>query len=95
MAESPPSSIRASLPQSPHSAVICGKTGCGKTVFVLDLPEGAYRGVFHHIVILCPTIRHNTTYQGRPWVWSDPEVFIVDPGERLHDWLRLSPVGGR
>ena len=89
MAESPPSSIRASLPHSPHSAIICGQTGCGKTVFVLDLLEGTYRGVFRHNIILCPTIRHNTTYQGRPWVWSDPEVFIVDPGERLHDWLRF------
>ena len=74
------------LPRTPHSAVICGQTGCGKTVFVLDLLEGLYRGVFQH---LCPTIRHNATYQGRPWVWSDPEVYIVDPGERLHDWLRF------
>ena len=77
-----------SLPHTPHSAIICGQTGCGKTVFCLDLLEGPYRGVFRHIVILCPAIRHNVTYQGRPWVWGDPEVYIVDPGERLHDWLR-------
>ena len=72
----------------PHSAIICGQTGCGKTVFVLDLLEGPYRGVFRHIVLLCPTIRHNKTYQNRPWVWSDPEFYVVDPGERLHDYLR-------
>ena len=89
MAASFPSSIRAPLPHSPHSAIICGQTGCGKTVFVLDLLEGPYRGIFHHIVILCPTIRHNTTYQGRTWIWGDPEIYIVDPGERLHDWLRF------
>ena len=78
------------LPTDSHSAIICGQTGCGKTVFVLDLLEGGpYRGVFHHIVILCPTIRHNVTYQGRPWVWTDPELYIVDPGERLHEWLRF------
>ena len=89
MAASSPSSIRSLLPHSPHSATICGQTGCGKTVFALDLLEGPYRGVFHHIVTLCPTIRHNTTYQGRPWIWGDPEIYIVDPGERLHDWLRF------
>ena len=89
MAASSPSYIRAPLPLSPHSAIICGQTGCGKTVFVLDLLEGPYRGVFDHIVILCPTIRHNTTYQGRTWIWGDPEIYIVDPGERLHDWLRF------
>lgn len=76
------------LPKDPHSAIICGQTGCGKTVFILDLLEGPYRGCFQHIVILCPTVRHNKTYQNCSWVWTDPEVFIVDPGERLHDYLR-------
>jgi hypothetical protein len=76
------------LPKDPHAALVCGQTGCGKTVFLLDLLEGPYRGIFRHIVILCPTVRHNKTYQSRPWIWSDPEVYIVDPGERLHDYLR-------
>ena len=31
------------LPRDPHSAIICGATGCGKTVFVLDLLEEHYR----------------------------------------------------
>ena len=76
------------LPSDPLSAVICGATGCGKTVFALDLLEGPYRGVFRHIVVLCPTARHNKTYRARAWLWTDPEVFVVDPGERLHDCLR-------
>ena len=80
-------SLSQLLPTDPHSAIICGQTGCGKTVFVLDLLEGPYRGVFRHIVILCPTARHNKTYQERSWIWKDPEIFIVDPGERLHDYL--------
>jgi len=71
-----------------HSAIICGQTRCGKSVFTLGLLEGPYRGVFRHIVLLCPTIRYNKTYQGCPWMWSDPEVYVVDPGERLHDYLR-------
>ena len=74
--------------KEPHSAVICGMTGCGKTKFVLDLLEGPYRGRFDHVVILCPTIRHNKTYRERAWVWTDEEVYVLDPGERLHDYLR-------
>ena len=35
------------LPQTAHSATICGQTGCGKTVFVLDLLEGPIRGSFN------------------------------------------------
>jgi hypothetical protein len=81
-------SINHILPKDPHSAIICGQTGCGKTVFVLELLEGPYREVFNHIVILCPTIRHNKTYQDSPWIWKDPEVYVVDPGERLQEYLR-------
>ena len=77
------------LPTDPHSAIICGQTGCGKTIFILDLLEGPYRARFLHIVILCPTVRYNKTYQSRSWVWIDPEVYIIDPGERLQDWLRV------
>ena len=76
------------LPSSPHSAIICGQTGCGKTVFILDLLEGPYLGIFEHIVILCPTIRYNRAYQERSWVWKDPEVYVLDPGDRLQDCLR-------
>ena len=76
------------LPLDPHSAVICGRSGCGKTVFILDTLEGHYRALFQHIVILCPTIEYNKAYQGRHWIWTDPEVYVVNPGERIHDYLR-------
>ena len=52
------------------------------------LLEGPYRGFFKHIVVLCPTVRHNKTYQQCPWIWTDPEVYLLDPGERLHDYSR-------
>ena len=32
------------LPQTAYSATICEQTGCGKTVLILDLLEGPYRG---------------------------------------------------
>ena len=72
----------------PQMATICGQTGCGKTVFILDLLEGPYRGFIQQIVVLCPTVRHNKTYQQCPWIWTDPEVYLLDPGDRLHDYLR-------
>ena len=72
----------------PHSAIICGQTGCGKTVFILDLLEQQYRGVFEHIVIICPTLEYNKAYRERSWIKSDDEVYIVDPHDRLHDAIR-------
>ena len=81
------------LPKDPHSAIVCGQTGCGKTVFILNLLEGPFRANFQHIVILCPTIRWNKAYQDRAWVWSDPQVFVIDlsrgRSESLHAWLRI------
>ena len=50
--------------------------------------EGPYWGFIQHIVVLCPTVRHNKTYQQCPLLWTDPEVYLRDPGERLHDYLR-------
>ena len=77
------------LPKGAHSAIVCGLTGCGKPVFILSLlEEGPYRGFFRHIVVLCPTIEHNKTYKQCPWLWTDPEIYVLDPGERLHDYLR-------
>ena len=76
------------VPQTAHSATICGQTGYGKTVFILDLLEGPYRGFFQHSVVLCPTERHNRTYQQCPWIWTDRELYLLDPDERLHDYLR-------
>ena len=76
------------LPQTAYLATICAQTRCGKTVFILDLLKGPYQGFFQHIVILCPIVRHNKTYQQCPWNWTDPEVYLLDPGERLHDYLR-------
>lgn len=83
-------------PKMPHSAIICGQTGCGKTELVLDLLESHYRGYFENIVFICPTWRHNSTYVAgrRPWLFNDSEVYLIDPcdssGEnRLHDWLKL------
>ena len=39
------------------------------------------------IVVLCPTIEHNKTYKQCPWLWTDSEVYVLDPSEGLHDYL--------
>ena len=88
------------FPKYPHSAIICGQTGCGKTEFVLDLLETEYKGLFKNIIILCPTIEWNKAYKNRPWIGDirnpiDTKVKIVNPvdpktrEERLQELLRL------
>lgn len=82
----------------PHCAIICGQTSCGKTEFVLDLLEGEYRGVFEHIIILCPTIQWNRAYKNRDWIGDvrkpkNKNVIIVNPlingEEKLQELLRM------
>lgn len=87
------------LPTYPHSAIICGQTGCGKTEFVLDLLESEYAGVFDNIVILCPTIEWNKAYKNRSWIGDvrrpkEKGVTIVNPvgkngEEKLQELLRF------
>ena len=73
----------------PLRQLSAGRRDAEKTVFVLSLlEEGPYRGFFRNIVILCLTIEHNMTYKQCPWLWTDPGVYILDPGERLHAYLR-------
>ena len=94
-------SVKSSIefPIYAHSAIICGQTNCGKTVFVLDLLENEYHHVFENIIILCPTIEWNKAYKNRSWIGDvrdpkDKNITIVNPvmrdgTERLQELLRL------
>ena len=79
------------LPKYPHSAMIAGQTGCGKTEFVLDLlstPQnlGGYLHYFEHIVIICPTLWWNKAYQNRKWIWTDDEIYLCSlDSQSLHE----------
>ena len=71
------------LPKYPHTALICGQTGCGKIEFVLNIlplrrEQGGYLKYFEYIVILCPTIAENGACQNRKWIWNDERVYIDD-----------------
>ncbi len=76
------------LPKNPHCALIIGQTGSGKTVFCLNLIEKEYKDVFKHIVIICPTINDNETYQSRPWIKKDPNIHSVIPGNVFNETLK-------
>ena len=49
----------------------------------MSLLETEYRNHFDFIVIICPTLRYNSTYKNRSWVWNDPDVIPIEPGNSL------------
>ena len=70
--------------KKPHTAFFIAPTGVGKTHFTLSLLENEYRNYFNFIVIICPTLRYNSTYKSRGWVWNDPDVIPIEPGNQLY-----------
>ena len=34
--------------------------------------------------MICPTLRYNSTYKNRSWVWNDPDVIPIEPGNQLY-----------
>ena len=67
-----------------HTALFVAPTGVGKTHLALSLLETEYRNHFDFIVIICPTLRYNSTYKNRSWVWNDPDVIPIEPGNQLY-----------
>ena len=70
--------------KEPHTALFVAPTVVGKTHLALSLPENEYRNHFDFIVIICPTLRYNSTYKSRSWAWNDPDVIPVEPGNQLY-----------
>ena len=70
--------------KEPHTAFFVAPTGIGKTNLGLSLLENEYRNHFDFIVIICPTLEHNETYKSRGWVWNDPDVIPIKPGNDLY-----------
>ena len=63
----------------PHNMLISGITGCGKTMFILDLIEKYYYKEYNYIIIFCPTFFINKTYDERDWIYNDNGVIIIPP----------------
>ena len=68
------------LMKEPHTALFVAPTGVRKTHLALSLLETEYKNLFDFIVIICPTLRYNSTYKSRSWVWNDPDVIPIEPG---------------
>ena len=67
-----------------HTALFVAPTGVGTTHLALSLPENEYRNHFNFIVIICPTLRYHSTYKNRSWIWNDPDVIPIEPGNQLY-----------
>ena len=70
--------------KEPHTALFIAPTGVGITHLALNLLESEYRYHFDFIVIICPMLAHNETYKSRGWIWTDPEVIPIEPGNQLY-----------
>ena len=70
--------------KGPHTALFIAPTGVGKTHLALSLLENEYRNHFNLIVIICRTLRYNSTYKSRGWVRNDPDVIPIEPGNNLY-----------
>ena len=70
--------------KEPHTALFIAPTRVGKTHLALSLLETEYRNHCDFIVIICPTLRYNSTYKNRSWVWNDPDVIPIEPGNNLY-----------
>ena len=71
------------MKEPPHTALFVGPTGVGKAHLALSLLENEYRNHFDFIVIICPTLRYNSTYKYRSWVWNDPDVILIELGNKF------------
>ena len=73
--------------KEPHTALFVAPTGVGKTHLALNLLEKEYKNHFDFIIIICPMLRYNKTYQLRNWIGTDLYVFLIEPGNHLYDWV--------
>ena len=67
-----------------HTSFFIAPTGVGKTHLALSLLENEHRNHFDFIVIICPTLRYNSTYKPQGWLWNDPDVIPIELGNNLY-----------
>ena len=77
--------------KKPHTAVLIGPTGCGKTHLVLELIERQYNNHFDYIVIICPKLQENDTYHSKEWIKNDDSVWLVDSKDNLYLRIKRLP----
>ena len=70
--------------KEPHTALFVALTGVGKMHLALNLLKSEYRHNFDFIVIICPTLRYNSTCKSRGWVWTNPDVTPIELDNNLY-----------
>ena len=70
--------------KKPHTSIFIGQTGSGKTHLVSELIENQYNKHFDYIVIICPTLRENSTYHAKEWIKNDDNVWLVELKKNLY-----------
>ena len=73
--------------KEPHTALFIAPTEVRKTHLALDLLEKEYKNHFNFIIIICSMLKHNETYRSQKWVWTDPEVILIEPDNSLYSWF--------
>ena len=81
--------------KEPHTALFVAPTGVGKTHLALNLLENDYRNHFDFTVIICPMLEHNEIYKSGGWVWNDPDVIPIEPGNNLYYLIKISKLPAR
>ena len=74
--------------KEPHTPIFTGQTRRGKAHLVLVLIEKEYNKHFDHIVIICPTLRENSTNHAKEWIKTDDNVWLVEPIYNLYQWIK-------
>ena len=74
--------------KKPHTSMFIGQAGCGKTHLVLELIEKEYKKHFDYILIICPTLRENSTYHAKEWIKDNDKVWLVEPKDNLYQWSK-------
>ena len=75
--------------KEPHTALFVAPTGVGKTHLALSLLETEYKNHLDFIVIICHTLRYNSRYKSRSWVWNDPDVIPIELGNNLYYLIEI------
>ena len=39
-------------------------------------------------MIICPTLRENSTYHAKEWIKNDDNVWLVDPKDNIYQWIK-------
>ena len=75
--------------ETPFNMIIVGMTGRGKTWYLLKMLENEYMKHFDYIILICPTLSRNKTYQ--EWRYMGDEDLIqieCDQGD-VDTYLRI------